>query len=81
MTRAVRERVWNVLSEWFFELGGTSILMTWRDSSMPGGQRIAVLGSTTCELYQYDGVYLARRVPQESEAAAENSGDQNTHDT
>jgi CRISPR-associated protein Cas2 len=29
MNRAVRKRVWGVLEEWFNELGGGGIVMTW----------------------------------------------------
>ncbi len=61
MTRAVRERVWAVMQKWFGEFGGGSIVMTWRDPSLPGGQRVAVLGSPPCELHQHNGVYLAKR--------------------
>jgi CRISPR-associated protein Cas2 len=61
MTHAVRERVWAVMEEWFGELGGGSIVMTWSDPSLPGGQRIAALGSPHCELGRQDGVYLVRK--------------------
>jgi CRISPR-associated protein Cas2 len=61
MTKAVRERVWAVMEDWFAELGGGSIVMTWRDPSLPGGQRVAVLGSPACELHRHNGVYLVKR--------------------
>ncbi|MFI5394781.1 MAG: type I-E CRISPR-associated endoribonuclease Cas2e [Candidatus Binatia bacterium] len=61
MTRAVRERIWSVMEEWFAEVGGGSIVMTWRDPSLPGGQRLALLGSPPCELRRHNGVYLAKR--------------------
>ena len=63
MTRAVRERVWAVLEDWFEDLGGGSIVMTWRDPSLPGGQRVALLGKPPCELQRHYGVYLVRREP------------------
>jgi len=44
MNRAVRERVWGVMEEWFGELGG-GIVMTWLEPLAPGGQQVAVLGS------------------------------------
>lgn len=61
MNRAVRERVWAVLEEWFFELGGTSIVMTWLEPLAPGGQQIAVLGSPSYEFYACNEVFLARK--------------------
>lgn len=60
MSRAVRERVWTVLSEWQAELGG-GIIMTWPDSSLPGGQAVATLGMPRKEVVEYNGVYLARQ--------------------
>ena len=61
MTRAVRERVWNVLEEWHDELGTGGIVMTWRDTSLTGGQGVLLLGSTPKELHNADGIFLARR--------------------
>lgn len=61
MTRAVRERVWAVLEEWFNELGGGGIVMTWLEPLAPGGQQVAVLGSASYEFYECDGVFLARK--------------------
>lgn len=61
MTRGVRERVWRVLTEWFSETGGGSIVMTWRDTSLPGGQSVLVLGLPPCDLVEHDGVFLVRK--------------------
>ena len=58
MTKGVRERVWNVISEWFEDLGGSSIVMTWQDSSQPGGQGIFSLGCPSKTMVEYDGVHL-----------------------
>ena len=61
MTRAVRERVWAVLSDWFGELGGGSIVMTWRDPSLPARQGVALLGEPAKTLADQDGVLLVKR--------------------
>ena len=61
MTRAVRERVWSVLEDWFDEFGGGGIVMTWREAALPGGQGIATLGSPPRELHDVGGIFLARR--------------------
>lgn len=61
MTRGVRDRVWSVLEEWFGELGGGSIVMTWRERGAPGNQAIRILGTPPKELYEADGIFLARR--------------------
>ncbi len=61
MTRGIRERVWGVLEDWFSETGGGSIIMTWSDSSLPGGQDVRILGGPPFELVEHDGVFLARK--------------------
>jgi CRISPR-associated protein Cas2 len=70
MTMGVRERVWEVLSQWF-EAGApvgqdpetcASIVMTWLDREAPGGQGIKMLGIPAKELVEADGVLLAKRL-------------------
>lgn len=61
MNTGVRERVWAVMQEWYSELGGGSILMTWTDSQAVGGQQIAVLGSPSYEMFNRDGIFLAMK--------------------
>lgn len=58
---AVRERIWNVLEEWFPYETDASIVMIWQDRDMPGGQSVMVLGSPPIEFVEVDGVILARR--------------------
>lgn len=61
MSRAVRDRVWSVLAEWYSASGGGGILMTWKDDSLPGGQAIKTLGLPARKLQKVDGIFLARR--------------------
>lgn len=61
MTRAIRERVWNVLSGWYGHLGRGSVVMTWADNAVPGGQLVATLGIPAKDLVEVDGILLARR--------------------
>ncbi len=51
MTRGVRLRVWSVLEDWYADLGGGAVLMTYPDSSSAGGQsiRLLVLSHHDCE--------------------------------
>ena len=58
---AVRERVWTVITEWFEELGGRCIVMTWQDPRAPSGQTVRVIGEPPVELVDQDGVILSRR--------------------
>lgn len=61
MSVAVRERVWIVLKEWFDELGGGSIVMTWEDGRKASGQGVDVLGQPPIDLVDHEGVILAKR--------------------
>lgn len=61
MTKGVRERVWNVMVDWFEGGEEKSVLMTWPDGRLPGGQRVRALGIPRNDLVRLDGIYLARR--------------------
>ncbi len=61
LSRAVRERVWRVLSDWHGELRRGSIVMTWRDPGAPGHQSVLALGEPRRSLTDLDGVLLVRR--------------------
>ena len=60
MTSGVRDRIWAVLVEWHYELRNGSIIMTWRDPSAVGEQRIRTLGESPKEIVEADGVYLVK---------------------
>ena len=61
LSRGVRERVWQVLSEWHAALGRGAILMTWRETTAPGGQAVLTLGEPRRALVDVDGVLLVVR--------------------
>jgi CRISPR-associated protein Cas2 len=71
MTRAVRERVWDVVSEWFDYTTGGCMMMTWRDPHWPGGMGLALLGTPPREIREHDGMYLARRELSSPEGTAQ----------
>lgn len=60
MTRAVRDRIWDVLFDWFASEPSGSILMTWPDRTLPGGQAIRALGVPAKSLFDADGLFLVR---------------------
>ena len=60
MTSGIRDRIWEVLCEWYFQLGQGSIVITWRDQSAAGGQEIRTLGEAPKEIVDPDGVYLVK---------------------
>ena len=79
MTKGVRERLWAVLADWHAQLGGGSIVMTWKDPALPCGQGLRVLGVPPVDLCDHDGVVLSRRQPRpsrpgESPGAADDDG-------
>ncbi len=61
MNRGVRERVWAVLEEWWMAYPDSSVLMTWEDRKMVGGQNLRTLGLPRQDLQEQNGVFLARR--------------------
>lgn len=61
MNMRVRQQVWKVLSEWFFEIGGGSIVMTWRSKGDPGGMCVHTAGTPKRALVKFDGMVLVKR--------------------
>lgn len=61
LSKAVRERVWDVLSDWHTTLGKGSVIMTWRDATAPGGVRVLSLGEAPKDLVEHEGSLLVRR--------------------
>lgn len=61
MNPGVRERVWNVLGDWYAREPQGSAVMVWRDLNAVGGVGIAHLGEPPRELVEADGMWLVRR--------------------
>lgn len=61
MSAGVRERVWAVLTEWFNEIGGGSIVMAVRDNREEGGMAVSTLGIPARTLENITGMLLVRR--------------------
>ena len=62
MSKAVRNRIWDVLSGWYEQLGGGSVVMVWRDANETGGVGLAHLGTPPRTLIEVDGMWLTRRL-------------------
>ena len=60
MTDGIRERIWEVLTRWYYQLGQGSIVMTWRDPTAVAQQRIRTLGESPKDIVEADGVYLVK---------------------
>ena len=61
MSAAVRERAWTVLSDWWGYYGQGSVVMTWAAPNTPERQGVLVLGESSKDMVEYDGLYLVRR--------------------
>ena len=71
MTPPVRQRIWDVLEGWFLAERDASIVMVWREPSVPGEQAVRILGAPPVDLVEHEGIVLARRpAPHEGNEAA-----------
>jgi CRISPR-associated protein Cas2 len=61
LSRGVRERVVLVLADWWNAMPGGSVVMTWRDDTLPGRLGLWSLGLPHRELVDLDGLLLVRR--------------------
>ena len=61
MSAAVRERVWEVLADWWSALGRGSIVMVWRERTAVGELAMAMLGEPPKEIVNADGILLVKR--------------------
>jgi CRISPR-associated protein Cas2 len=61
LSKAVRQRIWTVLSEWWATLPGGSVVMVWRDPGTPGGMGLSTLGVPPVTLTDLDGLLVVCR--------------------
>lgn len=61
ISAAVRNRTWDVLTDWFPAERDASIIILWQDSQAPGGMSVDVLGYPQIELKEVDGLVLSLR--------------------
>lgn len=60
MSKGVRERVWQVMSEWHAAEPCGSIVMIWRERDSAGGVGLAHLGTPSRTLVEMDGIWITR---------------------
>lgn len=58
---AVRQRILEVLKEWFSFEEEASIVSVWKDSSKPGGLSMKRFGLPPLDLLELDGLLVTRR--------------------
>lgn len=61
LSPAVRERLWEVLEQWFPHERDATVILLWQERGIPGGQAVRVLGSPPIHFHEIDGLFLARR--------------------
>lgn len=61
MNPGVRQRVWDVMSDWHRHDRQGRLVMIWRDINAVGGVGVANLGDPPRELVEADGMWLVRR--------------------
>lgn len=61
MNAGVRQRIWDVMSDWHSQLRGGSILMTWADTAANGGLGLSILGEPPKTIVAHDAMLLMRR--------------------
>lgn len=59
LSKAVRERAWAVVSDWYAASGRGSMVMFWKDNQAPGGVAVEMLGTPPRKLADLDGVLVS----------------------
>lgn len=59
LSKAVRERTWTVISDWYAAAGRGSIILLWKDNDQPGGIGLLSLGTPPRRLADIDGVLVS----------------------
>lgn len=62
VTKAVRERIWRVLTDWYGQLRRGSIIMCWADANAPGSIGLETLGEPPKDVVEHEGALLVRRL-------------------
>lgn len=71
LSKGVRERIWEVVQDWWTTMPGVALVMAWKDSSAAGGLGLQFLGAPPVDLVDLDGVLVVRRRTADGAAARE----------
>ncbi len=72
LNAGVRNRIWNVMSDWHGHLQRGAIIMSWSSPEEPGGVGLRILGEPPKTLSIVDGVLLVRRIAESSDSSLTN---------
>jgi CRISPR-associated protein Cas2 len=62
LSKGVRERLWEVIADWWSHLQRGAVVMVWRDATAVGGLGLLTLGEPPKEIVDADGVLLLKRL-------------------
>lgn len=65
LSKAVRERMWKVLNDWFMVEQDASIVLIWADTNQPGGQSVRVLGLPPVKFVDLGGLLVTHKASRE----------------
>lgn len=60
LNREARNRLWNVIERWHQVLQCGSVTMIWRDTRSSGDIGVKIVGVSSRDLYDADGILLTR---------------------
>ena len=61
LSKGVRHRVWEVISNWYANLGRGAIVMVWRDPAQPGQLAVESLGEPPKQIVDAGNILLVKR--------------------
>ncbi len=61
MSATVRDRIWQVMTDWWTTLGRGSLTLVWRDPKAVGKLRIESIGDPPKTIVDADGILLVKR--------------------
>ncbi len=61
LSKAVRERIWSVIEDWYGLLNRGAVVMISRDGRFPGGLALRHVGDRPKEILDADGVLVVKR--------------------
>ena len=61
LSKGVRQRITTVLTDWWANIPGGSIVMAWKDDTSAGRLALFILGLPPVSLADVDGILMVRR--------------------
>ncbi|WP_368669474.1 type I-E CRISPR-associated endoribonuclease Cas2e [Roseibium sp. RKSG952] len=59
LSRGIRDRLWEVVSDWHSQLRRGSVSMIYEDKNQPSGLMVESVGAPAREIVDFDGFYVS----------------------